>query len=77
MRRLTYNLGCLLLVSFSRLVKKGTCHAQPFAALPSTPLRDGEQSRTVEGKLRKTRRGGLFLIDSKQKQFPLPHAGSG
>jgi hypothetical protein len=41
----------------------------------SRGVRDGEQSRTVEGKLCEARRGGLFLVEDEQKQIPLLHAG--
>jgi hypothetical protein len=36
-------------------MKKGTCHAEPFAALERKP--------------REARRGGLFLVENKQKQI--------
>jgi len=40
------------------LLKKGTCHAEPFAAL--------------EGKLREARRGGLFLVKTNKSRSLAP-----
>ena len=47
-------------------MKKRTCHAEPVRSISNGP----ERSEGAQDKLREARRGGLFLVESKQKQIP-------